>query len=111
VSIDDQADIYHWELVGDSPECILKLIECNDENLINHIWVICGLYDSKKKQYTKGGPKFGLDNRRKGSLAARLSCTWFFFVDNTQIEHRTKLYSIRVLPSYICGATSWYLAN
>jgi hypothetical protein len=24
----DQANIYHRKLVGDSPECILKLIEC-----------------------------------------------------------------------------------
>ncbi len=56
VSINDQANIYHWKLVGDSPECILKLIECDDENLMNHILDLCGLYDSKKKQYTKGIP-------------------------------------------------------
>jgi hypothetical protein len=37
------------------------------------------LYGSKKKQYTKGVRKFGLDNRRKGSLAAWLSCKWFFW--------------------------------
>jgi hypothetical protein len=76
--INDQADIYHWKLVGDSPECILKLIECDDENLMNNILDLCGLYDSKKKLYTKGVPKFGLDNRRKGSLEARLSCKRFF---------------------------------
>jgi hypothetical protein len=68
-----------WKLVGDSPECILKLIECDDENLMNHILDLCGLYDSNKKQYTKDISKFGLDNRRKGSLEARLSCKWFFF--------------------------------
>jgi hypothetical protein len=55
--INDQANIYHWKLVGDSPECILKLIECDDENFINHILDLCGLYDSKKKQNTKGIPK------------------------------------------------------
>jgi hypothetical protein len=53
VSINDRADIYHWNLIGDSPECILNLIECGDENLRNHILDLCGLYDSKKKQYTK----------------------------------------------------------
>jgi hypothetical protein len=70
VSINDRAKTYHWKLAGDSPECILKLIECDDENLMNHTFDICGLYGSKKKQYTKGVRKFGLDNRRKGSLAA-----------------------------------------
>jgi hypothetical protein len=61
--------MYHWKFVGDSPECILKLIECDDENLMNHILDLGGLYDSKKKQYTKSVPKFGLvDNKRKVPL-------------------------------------------
>jgi hypothetical protein len=42
--INDRADIYHWKLVGDSPECILKLIECDDENFMNLILDLCGLY-------------------------------------------------------------------
>jgi hypothetical protein len=68
VSINNLAKIYHWKLVGDSPECILKHIEFDDENLINHILVLCGLYHSKKKQYTKDVPKFGLDNRKRVPL-------------------------------------------
>jgi hypothetical protein len=28
-------------------------------------------------------------------------------VHNISIEHRTKVYSIHVLPSYLFGATSW----
>jgi hypothetical protein len=54
VCINDQAGVYHRKLVGDSPECILKLIECEDENLMNHVLDLCGMYDSKKRQYTKG---------------------------------------------------------
>jgi hypothetical protein len=32
-------------------------------------------------------------------------------VHNTLIEHRMKVYRICVLPSYLFGATSWYLAS
>jgi hypothetical protein len=42
VSINDQANIYHRKLVGECPEGILKLIECDDENLMNHILDLCG---------------------------------------------------------------------
>jgi hypothetical protein len=54
-----------------------NIIEWDDENLMNHIFDLCGLYNSKKKQYTKGMPKFGLDNIRKGCLETRLSFKWF----------------------------------
>jgi hypothetical protein len=37
VFINNEANIYQWKLVGDSPECIPKLIECKDENIMNHI--------------------------------------------------------------------------
>jgi hypothetical protein len=55
VCINDQANIYHWKLVGDYPECIQKLIECDDENLMNLILDLCGslLYDSNKKNNTQ----------------------------------------------------------
>ena len=42
LSINDRPNIYHRKLVGDSPECILKLNECDDENLMNHILDLCG---------------------------------------------------------------------
>jgi hypothetical protein len=32
-------------------------------------------------------------------------------ITNIYIEHMTKVYDMHVLHSYICGATSWYLAN
>jgi hypothetical protein len=57
-----------------SPKCILKLIECDDENLINQLLDLCGLYNSKKKQYTKGVLNYGLHNKLTRTDGP--SCQW-----------------------------------
>jgi hypothetical protein len=55
--------------------------------------------------------KFVLDTRRKGYLEVQDQVLVVPLVHNTYTEDRTKVYSIRALPSYIWEVTSWYLAN
>jgi hypothetical protein len=58
---------------------------------------------------TREWPRFGLDNRRKGSLQDQVEIVTL--VHNASIWDREKVYRIHVLTSYICEATSWLFVN
>jgi hypothetical protein len=56
-------------------------------------------------------PKFGLDNIGEMVILKQDQAGTVPLVHNTSMEDRTKVYSIGVLPSSICEATSWHLAK
>jgi hypothetical protein len=56
-------------------------------------------------------PKFGLDNIEETVILKQDQAEMVPLVHNTSMEDKTKVYSIHLLPSSICEATSWHLAN
>ena len=52
-SIHKRADTYFWKLIGDSPECLSTLLDC-EKHLMTHILGKCDLYDEDNKRYTNG---------------------------------------------------------
>jgi hypothetical protein len=50
LSVHARANVYHWKIIGDSPECLSELLGCS--NLVMcHILAMCGLYDTDKCCY------------------------------------------------------------
>jgi hypothetical protein len=52
-SIHKRSDSYFWKLIGDSPESLSTLFDCEQHPMI-HILGQCDLYDEASKKYAKG---------------------------------------------------------
>jgi hypothetical protein len=52
-SIHKRADSYFWKLIGDSPECLSTLLDC-EQHLMSHILGKCDLHDEDNKKHAKG---------------------------------------------------------
>jgi hypothetical protein len=53
LSIHARANVYHWKIIGDSPECLSELLGCS-HLVMCHILSMCDLYDTEKCSYRSG---------------------------------------------------------